>query len=253
MKRKTKITILILSLALTLAFSSLGAFAYAECDTGIGEAEDVSAPDNIQEGEAYGEAEGGESPAEAELPTNGDLTVGASTEEPPEETDDGEEENIFAAIYSLAIDEADKIFSLLAFIGTLIIAFAYRRGLLPLITRALSGFADTVSKIKGEISEKDIADEKYFKKLDEALSYTEEISRKAMGSMEKLTSELEEIKANGDKLEKMEKIFKCEVELLYEIFISSSLPQYQKDKIGESFSRMMASLAEGDAKNEKEK
>ena len=35
----------------------------------------------------------------------------------------------------------------------------------------------------------------------------------------------------------------AEVEMIYNIFISSSLPQYQKDKVGEAYSKMKEKLS----------
>ena len=43
---------------------------------------------------------------------------------------------------------------------------------------------------------------------------------------------------------------KAQVDMLYEIFMSSSLPQYQKDSVGEKISSMRKSLSE-DGENDK--
>ena len=38
----------------------------------------------------------------------------------------------------------------------------------------------------------------------------------------------------------------AELDMLYEIFMTSSLPQYQKDRMGESFQKIKASISGGD-------
>ena len=60
------------------------------------------------------------------------------------------EENIFSELYGVVARHADKIFSALAFLGSLIIAFAYRKGLLPVIKGALSAMSAATSKLKEE-------------------------------------------------------------------------------------------------------
>ena len=61
-----------------------------------------------------------------------------------------EEKNIFSELYGVVARHADKIFSALAFLGSLIIAFAYRHGLLPVIKGALSAMGAATSKLKEE-------------------------------------------------------------------------------------------------------
>ena len=75
----------------------------------------------------------------------------------PNSTEDGTEEkkeiilssnNIFEDIYRLLEANADKIFSILAFIGTIVVSIGYKSGLLPLLRDALSKLKGSIDKVK---------------------------------------------------------------------------------------------------------
>ena len=55
---------------------------------------------------------------------------------------------------------------------------------------------------------------------------------------------MESATAVADKTEELRRVMLAEVEMIYGIFISSSLPQYQKDRVGEAYSKMKEMLKE---------
>ena len=63
---------------------------------------------------------------------------------------DGERESVFSLVYGFALEHADKIFSLLAFIGAIILSFAYKKGLFPFVQKALSSLGAAVSSLREE-------------------------------------------------------------------------------------------------------
>ena len=68
------------------------------------------------------------------------------------ETDNASEEagNVFSEIYDMIILHSDKILSALAFLASLVLAFSYRKGMLPLIKGGLNTLSGAVSKLKEE-------------------------------------------------------------------------------------------------------
>lgn len=171
--------------------------------------------------------------------TQGAATNG-SDEEASEESSDAY--NVFELIYDRICDYSGEIFCALTLLGTAVLSFAYKRGLLPLIKNSLAAIGGAVGQLKentelgagalGEQSEK-IKDSLAF--LNTALSCFED----------KLT-ELEKRLSGIDKLEKSgaatEIILRCQVDALSEIFMSSSLPEYRKAALGEKLTKMREAL-----------
>lgn len=158
--------------------------------------------------------------------------------------EDGEvwEDNLFEQIYEALRENADKIFSALAFIGTLIVSYAYKKGLIPQLTEALSKFKGYLEKVKEDT-------ELHDRKSDERI----EIITKNVSTIEKTLSE------NGDKLKRLDEelsgygdvvrdheimriLFSSQIDMLYSIFMASALPQYQKEEIGNKISKMREEL-----------
>ena len=79
-------------------------------------------------------------------------------------------------------------------------------------------------------------------KISEKLALTENILSDAKTKISELEEKLSEAMATNDKTEEFRAVMLAEVEMIYNIFISSSLPQYQKDKVGEAYARMKQAL-----------
>lgn len=162
----------------------------------------------------------------------------------------GGDENVFAMIYSLAIENADKILSALAFLGTLIVAFAYKKGLFPFIQKTLNGLGNAVNRISEESKRSEELAEAAITKLEEKLASAAELITIVSGEMGKIEAKLKSLEDGASENQKIKAVMLSQVEMLYEIFMSSSIPQYQKDRVGESFSKMKARLIDGEAENE---
>ena len=199
-----KILFFILTLTLTLSFFCVSAFA--ESEGGVG-ADGVT--DSQDSAEQVSEEDG---------------------------------ENIFSELYGVALRHADKIFSALAFLGSILIAFAYKKGLLPVIKGALSAMGAATAKLKEEA--KSATD-----KAAEAVSAAGTKLEIAEGMLRMLTGKLDDLKAELDKArEEQERcgefkiILSSQIDMLYEIFMSSSLPQYQKEAVGNKIAEMKRHL-----------
>lgn len=160
-----------------------------------------------------------------------------------EEASEQNEENFFELIYNEFLKNSDKLLAALAFLGSLLVAFAYKKGLLPVIKASLNALASTVSKLKEESEkaseEANSAILSASKKLDYAENMIDALSEK----LERIEYQLG--KTNDEKLrtENIYAIIKTQIDMLYEVFMSSSLPAYQKDAVGERIAEMKKSLA----------
>lgn len=215
MTKKTKIFIIF---ALTLALLlSLGTFALAS------EPEDLSVTDS----------------SESEAPSE---NISDNIADEPSTDSDGSKENIFDTLYGFLTQNADKIFSCLAFIGALILSFAYKKGLFPFVKNAISSLTGVVKSLREESEKGALANSQFMEDVSKKLALSESILKGAEEKISELEKKLSEAYEKQDKTEELRAVMLAEVEMIYNIFISSSLPQYQKDKVGEAYGKMMETL-----------
>lgn len=178
------------------------------------------------------------------------LSVGAMAESAPvEEAEDNEvsESEVYnpaEEIYLFATENAEKIFSALALIGSLIVAFAYRRGLLPLIEKGLSALADAVGSIKKKTDEGGEQVKRLESLIEGRLALAEEALSEIGERLSGMQTEVQNAAERAPNAEELHRLLSEEVELLYSIFMSSSLPAYQKDEVERRISGMRKELAE---------
>ncbi len=156
-----------------------------------------------------------------------------------------ESENIFEDTYALIRANSDKLLSALAFIGSLILALAYKKGLLPTVNTAISSLASVVGGIKDAAEKCGTASNDIKETLTDKLGLTE---KSLCGIAERLTAlenSLSEINEEGKRGELIEKTLRAELDMLYEIFIASSLPEYQKEEIRGKMKTIRAGLSGG--------
>ena len=171
------------------------------------------------------------------------FTEETATDEAVSEAEDAHSsDNAFATLYAYIEEHAADIFSALAFISSALVVIVYKKGLLPAlsssiskISAALSGFIDNAKdgeeKTQGALLE-----------LTGILQNTEIALDAAEKRLDKLCSELAKVEKIKSEQEKIELVLSTEIDLLYEIFASSSLPQYRKDLIGERVAKMKSEL-----------
>lgn len=168
------------------------------------------------------------------------------TEESLEAEISGEEtveENPFAELYEYATENADKIFSALAFIGSLVLAFFYKRGLMPALSSALGNLRSSVKSF-GDTAEKSL---KNSENACATVKDSMDLVGKGLDTLCISVAEIDKrLSANEEQLNEakvMKTIMSAQVDMLYNIFMSSALPQYSKDAVGERISEMRAMLS----------
>ena len=225
-------------------------------DTGNGEAvspevedatdtgKDESASPEIENATDTGNGEVASPEVEDATDTGKDEAASPEVEYEPDTESTAEEtpKSGFDKAYDAIMENADKIFALFAFLSSLVVGFAYKKGLLPLVKNALSAVASGIASIK-EASAK--AGEESAAALDAArdkLAHAEETVKLIADRMEALEAELERANEGARKNGELRIILSSQIDLLYEIFMSSSLPTYQKDLIGERVAGMKREL-----------
>lgn len=176
------------------------------------------------------------------------FTVSASAEEAAQTvTESIPEENFFSKVYDEISSYTDEIFCALTFVGSLILAFAYKKGLLPLIEKSLLSIGNTVNKIKENTKESADKSGELNKNIDirltQASELIERLSERISSLSESLAESLEDEKKARLETKEIRTVTEAQIDMLYSIFMSSALPQYQKDEIGERVAKMKEALA----------
>ena len=160
------------------------------------------------------------------------------------------EANPFAEMYEYACEHADNIFSVLAFAGSLLLAFFYKKGLMPALSSALGNLRASVKSISDTAERTLVGNESAYADVKSSIALVGEGVDTlciAIGDLDKRLTASEE---QYDQMEAMKTIISAQVDMLYSIFMSSSLPQYSKDAVGERIAEMRAALAKTGADGE---
>lgn len=156
----------------------------------------------------------------------------------------GENGNFFAEIYEYVSNHADDLFSALAFIGSLVLAFIYKKGLMPQLSNALGNIRASVKSI-GDTAEKTLAgSEGALSEIKSGMEFVGSGLDSLCVAVADLDARLAASEEQMNETKAMKTIMSAQVDMLYNIFMSSALPQYSKDAVGERISEMKAALAE---------
>ena len=166
-----------------------------------------------------------------------DVTEGAD-ERDSDNTDVAEESNPFSLIYEGILTHSDKIFSLLSLIGTLIITNLYRRGLVPGLKRVTSSLEGALSGIKEETEMTRSDTAIYGERLESLTAALSSTSESVSLMREELNSEN---RAKKDAI--LSTLMSEQIELLCDIFMSSSLPEYKKEEVVRRINKMKEVLS----------
>ena len=178
--------------------------------------------------------------------TDGAVSEGGFGEDDSLRADDAPAEdkssNLFTDIYSAFISHAGVIFSTLSFAVSLILSYGYKRSLLPIIKSSSGTLRAAVKSISEQVSAKD---ELSMKKISEQSGLISDIK----GELEELKAAINEtcerLSDGADdrkERERMRVIIEGQIDMLYDIFMTSALPQYKKDDVGTRITAMKEKL-----------
>ena len=147
-----------------------------------------------------------------------------------------EDAGFFEEIFTVIRIHSSEILSALAFAGSMILSFAYKRGMMPTLKKGISSIGTTVSDIKDVSKEV----EKIQNELAEEVRTRLEQAESALTEIEKALKDLSTDKAEH---EKTNAVIGEQVSLLYDVFMFSSIPEYQKDAVGHRVEKMRSIIA----------
>ncbi len=152
-----------------------------------------------------------------------------------------ESETVSQTVAAFIERNADEILGVLTFVSSLLVAFLYKTGLLPLLRNGISAISDTAGKT-GRMAEE------FTEKAKEALTRIEESTAPAAATLQKTEEYLKTLsEALADaKLtaEETREILAAETALFYELLCSVNLPEEQKDSMRKAYYRLRERLGQ---------
>ena len=153
-----------------------------------------------------------------------------------------ESTTVFEEIYDQVLAHSDKILSALAFLASLFLAFAYKRGFLPLIRGGLNAISNAVGSLKDESERASEISREALAEANDKLAVAEQSLSELTEKLAVFEQELGNTKDMKTKTEEFRLVLETQSELLYEIFMSSSIPTYLKESVGEKMCAMKKAL-----------
>ena len=159
------------------------------------------------------------------------------------EASTSEEQNFFEEAYGFLSDNADKILSALAAVASLALAFTYRRGLIPLLKGGLGTISGAVDRIKEDAKDAENASQNVLITATEKLECAEGLITALSEKLSKIEQELAITKEEERRAADLRLLLGTQIDLLHDIFMSSSLPYYRKEEVGEKVLEMKRALS----------
>ena len=185
------------------------------------------------------------SEATDEVPDNSGVTEETVNNSLHIESED-REENAFSLFFSYVTDYSGEIMCALAFASSAVIAFLYKKGLLPTVKNGLSVIGNAVGSMKSTVEKGESEAKAQSTRLIEMLDVTKDTVDGIREGLDTLADKLASIEGEKAEQKRLRTILEGQTELLYDVFMSSSLPQYKKDEIGERVKKMREIIASGD-------
>ena len=159
-----------------------------------------------------------------------------------------EEYNFFTEVYEDLSYYASEILCALTLAGSLTLAVAYKKGLLPLLEGSLVSIGNAVTKMRENAKESAEKNSELTASIEHKLESATKVIDTLTERIEALGTAVEE-SLSADKDVRREKqqlrtVMAAQIDMLYDIFMSASLPQYQKDAVGERIAKMREALCQ---------
>ena len=155
------------------------------------------------------------------------------------------ESNIFEELYAAASEFSGEIASALAFLGSLIVAMAYRRGLMPAVKSGIGAIGGAVSQLKDSTESYSRHQDELLTEFTNRLCRAEEVLERFGKAIDEIAEKTEDGKHAAEDRENVKALMSAQIDMLYDIFMTSSLPQYQKDAVNERIREMKEVIESG--------
>lgn len=167
-------------------------------------------------------------------------SVTAPTEDGAAPSERGEPLPLSAVVGEFFRENAAELISAATFALTLALGLLFRKKLVPGLLEALSGLLGK-SREACELVETVSAEER--RELAALLARAEELLSSAKAAAERAETVAEAVTAKRSESAELRRVLAEQADLLYTLLMSSSLPQYQKDRIGTAHAATVAALS----------
>lgn len=139
-------------------------------------------------------------------------------------------------------DNGDTLLGVLTLVGSLLVAFFYKTGLMPVLRSGLSALGELLGKSRDltESFTKDAGER--FARIEESVTPMVDALRRGEETLFALEARLASLEdalkeSEGDR-KKTAEVLRTETELFYEMLVSVNLPEAQKESMTESYYRL---------------
>ena len=150
-----------------------------------------------------------------------------------------QEETVSEGVAAFIEENAEGILGILTLASSLLVAFLYKTGLLPLLRNGISALSDTAGKT-GKLAESFTEEAKEaLESLKESVAPAKDVLEKTEIYLKTVENALADAKITQ---EETREILATETALFYELLCSVNLPEEQKDSMRKSYYRLREKL-----------
>ena len=161
---------------------------------------------------------------------------------PVTQTQEIEYESVFETLFQRAGELLPEILSLITLSASLVLAFAFKKGLVPLLSSTLAKIGDSVTHIKEKGDENGKIIDTFGEKVSCRIEMLESLISDLSEKLNELAVSLDEAERRAGDREKLTTLINGQIDMLYDVFMSSSLPHYQKEAVGARIAEMREAI-----------
>ncbi|MCQ2414178.1 MAG: hypothetical protein MJ082_05230 [Clostridia bacterium] len=155
-------------------------------------------------------------------------------------------ENAFETVFRTLRAHAAELFAGASAILSVGLVFFIKKGLIPMLKSGLSALGNAAVKLKENSQHSAESVSETVDNVNNALQSLTKTVETVLSDMEQLAEKLEAIPEVAEKQNVCRTVLLSEVEMLGDIFMSSSLPEYRKEIVGQKISAMKDALSATD-------
>ena len=176
----------------------------------------------------------------------GSEALGVYDHDSTENAADGDEySNPTEELYSLIIENSDKLLSALSLVGTLIIMLVYKRGLLPILRGGVGAITKGVGEVQSESKRQSEEASAMHSLISAKLAATEGAVERIEESVGVLEARCAKATLDAKTSNTVCGAMEIQSELLYELLLATALPTYEKERIGQRIAEIRTILHDG--------
>lgn len=146
-------------------------------------------------------------------------------------------------LYDIVMEHIGEVFAFLACTFSALLMLCYKKGILPMIKGGINALSGGVSALSDEARKQSESSAVIGSVISERLAYAEEILGKMESSLELIEKRLGDAEMQKNEGELMRSVLLEEVNMLYEVFMAATMPEYQKDRVTKQVEAMRERLS----------